>query len=133
MDAIDGKQARRTGTGSPLGELFDHGMDCIANAFFLPSMLMATNSGLDLEKFNYLSWACYLTFYSSHWVHYVVGKLTFGVIDITEIQCSTMALFLISGIMGPEFWSEACPLIPWMTNRDTVVYSSLFICLYVLD
>lgn len=25
FDAIDGKQARRTGTGSPLGELFDHG------------------------------------------------------------------------------------------------------------
>ena len=25
LDAIDGKQARRTGTSSPLGELFDHG------------------------------------------------------------------------------------------------------------
>lgn len=25
MDAIDGKQARRTNTSSPLGELFDHG------------------------------------------------------------------------------------------------------------
>ncbi len=25
MDVIDGKQARRTGTSSPLGELFDHG------------------------------------------------------------------------------------------------------------
>lgn len=29
MDAIDGKQARRTGTGSPLGEVFDHGCDAI--------------------------------------------------------------------------------------------------------
>ncbi len=26
MDAIDGKQARRTGSSSPLGQLFDHGM-----------------------------------------------------------------------------------------------------------
>lgn len=26
MDNLDGKQARRTGTSSPLGELFDHGM-----------------------------------------------------------------------------------------------------------
>ena len=26
MDAIDGKQARRTGSSSPLGELFDHSM-----------------------------------------------------------------------------------------------------------
>jgi ethanolaminephosphotransferase len=25
FDAIDGKQARRTGTSGPLGELFDHG------------------------------------------------------------------------------------------------------------
>jgi len=25
LDAIDGKQARRTGSSSPLGQLFDHG------------------------------------------------------------------------------------------------------------
>lgn len=25
LDAIDGKQARRTGASSPLGEVFDHG------------------------------------------------------------------------------------------------------------
>ena len=30
MDNIDGKQARRTGTSSPLGELFDHGCDALA-------------------------------------------------------------------------------------------------------
>lgn len=29
MDNIDGKQARRTGTSSPLGELFDHGIDSL--------------------------------------------------------------------------------------------------------
>ena len=26
-DGIDGKQARRTGSSGPLGELFDHGLD----------------------------------------------------------------------------------------------------------
>ena len=31
LDAIDGKQARRTGTSSPLGQLFDHGCDCVCN------------------------------------------------------------------------------------------------------
>eukprot|EP00438_Fugacium_kawagutii_P000898 Skav225784 [mRNA] locus=scaffold2147:24333:29292:+ [translate_table: standard] len=30
LDALDGKQARRTGTSSPLGQLFDHGCDCLA-------------------------------------------------------------------------------------------------------
>jgi ethanolaminephosphotransferase len=28
LDAIDGKQARRTGMAGPLGEMFDHGMLC---------------------------------------------------------------------------------------------------------
>jgi hypothetical protein len=31
LDAIDGKQARRTGTSSPMGELFDHGCDSVSN------------------------------------------------------------------------------------------------------
>lgn len=29
MDAIDGKQARRVGMASALGEMFDHGCDAI--------------------------------------------------------------------------------------------------------
>lgn len=29
MDNLDGKQARKTGTSSPLGELFDHGIDSL--------------------------------------------------------------------------------------------------------
>ncbi|XP_035699600.1 cholinephosphotransferase 1-like [Branchiostoma floridae] len=32
LDAIDGKQARRTGSGTPLGSLFDHGCDAITKA-----------------------------------------------------------------------------------------------------
>ena len=30
LDAIDGKQARRTNSSSPLGELFDHGCDSVS-------------------------------------------------------------------------------------------------------
>lgn len=30
LDAVDGKQARRTNTASPLGELFDHGCDAVS-------------------------------------------------------------------------------------------------------
>lgn len=31
LDCMDGKQARRTGQSSPLGQLFDHGVDCLGN------------------------------------------------------------------------------------------------------
>ena len=30
LDAIDGKQARRTNSSNPLGELFDHGCDSVS-------------------------------------------------------------------------------------------------------
>ncbi|KAI5389850.1 Choline/ethanolaminephosphotransferase 1 [Lathyrus oleraceus] len=33
LDAVDGKQARRTNSSSPLGELFDHGCDALACTF----------------------------------------------------------------------------------------------------
>jgi phosphatidylglycerophosphate synthase len=32
LDALDGKQARRTGNSTPLGELFDHGCDAITTS-----------------------------------------------------------------------------------------------------
>eukprot|EP00585_Thalassiosira_rotula_P002501 CAMPEP_0196134326 /NCGR_PEP_ID=MMETSP0910-20130528/3263_1 /TAXON_ID=49265 /ORGANISM="Thalassiosira rotula, Strain GSO102" /LENGTH=424 /DNA_ID=CAMNT_0041394225 /DNA_START=68 /DNA_END=1342 /DNA_ORIENTATION=- len=35
LDCMDGKQARRTGSSSPLGQLFDHGFDCICCLFFM--------------------------------------------------------------------------------------------------
>ena len=38
LDNVDGKQARRTGSGSPLGMLFDHG--CDAMTAVLGSMLL---------------------------------------------------------------------------------------------
>lgn len=34
LDAVDGKQARRTQSSSPLGQLFDHGCDAINANFF---------------------------------------------------------------------------------------------------
>ena len=38
FDCMDGKQARRTGTSSPLGQLFDHGFDSICNFAFIPAI-----------------------------------------------------------------------------------------------
>jgi phosphatidylglycerophosphate synthase len=41
LDAIDGKQARRTKSSSPLGQLFDHGCDSFSLTFFLLSVSQA--------------------------------------------------------------------------------------------
>ena len=34
LDGTDGKQARRTGSSSPLGEMFDHGLDSWSTSLF---------------------------------------------------------------------------------------------------
>jgi len=42
LDAIDGKQAKRTKSGSPLGQLFDHGCDSFSLAFFVLGICQAS-------------------------------------------------------------------------------------------
>lgn len=42
LDAMDGKQARRTKSSSPLGQLFDHGCDSFSITFFVLGMCQAS-------------------------------------------------------------------------------------------
>lgn len=42
LDAIDGKQARKTKSSSPLGQLFDHGCDSFTLTFMALSLAQAT-------------------------------------------------------------------------------------------
>ncbi|CAH1173445.1 unnamed protein product [Phaedon cochleariae] len=105
LDAIDGKQARRTGSANPLGELFDHGCDSISTVFVALSACIAIQLG------NYPGWMffqcfCAITlFYCAHWQTYVSGTLRFGKIDVTEAQFTIMGILLLSTIFGPSMWS----------------------------
>merc|ERR1719490_681829 len=98
LDAIDGKQARRTGTSSPLGELFDHGCDSLSTVF------VSVGSCCALRMGEYPAWLLFqcLTasslFYCAHWQTYVSGTLQFGYIDVTEGQLVVMGVMLVSSL-----------------------------------
>lgn len=48
---------------------------------------------------------CAMTlFYCAHWQTYVSGTLRFGKVDVTEAQCTIMAIHMISAIFGPNIW-----------------------------
>jgi phosphatidylglycerophosphate synthase len=47
LDAIDGKQARRTKSSSPLGQLFDHGCDGINTLIFHILLWQSFQRGAD--------------------------------------------------------------------------------------
>jgi len=105
LDAMDGKQARRTGSSSPLGQLFDHGIDCLCNlthhslmcAFLVPgstpmclAVLAALNTGFFLAQLE----------------EYFTGVLPTasfgGNIGVTELQFGLMFTCLMEAAVGPQ-------------------------------
>ncbi|XP_076295291.1 choline/ethanolaminephosphotransferase 1 bbc isoform X5 [Lasioglossum baleicum] len=109
LDAIDGKQARRTGTSSPLGELFDHGCDSISTVFVALSACIAVQLGY-YPTWMFFQCFCAMTlFYCAHWQTYVSGSLKFGKIDVTEAQFTIITIHLISAFFGPKVWMMEIP------------------------
>merc|ERR1712131_5999 len=105
LDAIDGKQARRTDTQSPLGELFDHGCDSLSTIFVSLSVMITVDS-ISSEPFYFAVFIilCSHCFYCVHWVSYVTGTLHFGIFDVTEIQFAAMGVFTLTAMFGQEIW-----------------------------
>ncbi|KAI1433842.1 CDP-alcohol phosphatidyltransferase [Xylaria sp. CBS 124048] len=106
MDNVDGKQARRTGTSSGLGELFDHGIDSLNCT--LASLLETAAMALGTSKSGVFTALCpCLAMFFSTWETYHTHTLYLGYVNgPTEgilIACSVMAL---SGIYGPGIWTE---------------------------
>lgn len=98
LDAIDGKQARRTGTSSPLGELFDHGCDSLSTVFVSVASCCAVRLGLYPGWMLFQCLCASTLFYCAHWQTYVSGTLQFGYIDVTEGQLVVVAVMLLSSI-----------------------------------
>lgn len=73
LDAIDGKQARRTKSSSPLGQLFDHGCDSFTLTFTALSLAQAVKLN-EIEVLVFFS-ACQIAFWNACWVEYNTGVL----------------------------------------------------------
>ncbi|XP_063696938.1 cholinephosphotransferase 1 isoform X1 [Culicoides brevitarsis] len=104
LDAIDGKQARRTNSSSPLGELFDHGCDSISTVFVAVSACISVQLGFYPKWMFFQCFCAMILFYCAHWQTYVSGTLRFGKVDVTEAQCAIIAIHMISAIFGPSIW-----------------------------
>lgn len=110
LDAIDGKQARRTGSSSPLGELFDHGCDSVSTVFITLSACVSVKLG-EYPSWMFLqSFFAVALFYFAHWQTYVSGTLRFGKFDVTETQLSIIFLHLMSAVFGTGIWDYEIPL-----------------------
>lgn len=125
-DGMDGKQARRTGTSGPLGELFDHGLDSYS-AVLIPIYMFSLFGSDDLPPIRmfFVIWNVFLNFYLTHVEKYNTGVMflpwgydfTMWVGRTTQIWCFhptdimffalfkgvSITLFLTT-IIGPGIW-----------------------------
>ncbi|XP_052861703.1 cholinephosphotransferase 1 [Anopheles cruzii] len=127
LDAIDGKQARRTYSSSPLGELFDHGCDSISTVFVALSACISVQLGY-YPRWMFFQCFCAMTlFYCAHWQTYVSGTLRFGKIDVTEAQCTIITIHLISAVFGPSIWMTKLPLMGGIDIKTVPLYFAVFV------
>uniref|UniRef100_A0A0E0A6G6 Aminoalcoholphosphotransferase n=1 Tax=Oryza glumipatula TaxID=40148 RepID=A0A0E0A6G6_9ORYZ len=116
FDAVDGKQARRTSSSSPLGELFDHGCDALACAF----EALALGSTLMCGRFTFCFWViAAVPFYLATWEHFFTNTLILPLINgPTE---GLMLIYLshsFTFLTGAEWWAQdfrkSIPLLSWV-------------------
>ncbi|KAJ7961797.1 Choline/ethanolaminephosphotransferase 1 [Quillaja saponaria] len=97
FDAVDGKQARRTNSTSPLGEMFDHGCDALGCAA--------------------------IPFYSATWEHYFTNTLILPVINgPTEGLMLIYMFHFFTAVVGAEWWvqqfGKSLPFLSWVPSLN---------------
>ncbi|KAF2151836.1 Choline/ethanolaminephosphotransferase [Myriangium duriaei CBS 260.36] len=104
MDNVDGKQARRTGTSSGLGELFDHGIDSLNCT--LASLLEASAMGLGTTPAGvFTALIPTLPMFFSTWETYHTHTLFLGYFNgPTEGLILATVIMLLSAFYGPGLW-----------------------------
>jgi len=115
LDGCDGKQARRTGSSTPLGELFDHGLDSWAT-LFMPLALFSVfgrdvSVSLSAYRFYFIVYGVFLQFYISHWEKYNTGVL-FLPWGYDASQIALCLVYVLSAIWGYRLFLD--PIFPFL-------------------
>ncbi|XP_069396814.1 ethanolaminephosphotransferase 1-like [Delphinus delphis] len=108
LDGVDGKQACRTNSSTPLGELVDHGLDSWSCVYFVVtvySIFGRGSSGVSVFVLYLLLWVVLFSFILSHWEKYNTGILflPWGY-DVSQVTISFV--YIVTAIVGVEAWYE---------------------------
>lgn len=109
LDNIDGKQARRTHTSSPLGLLFDHGCDAVNSLFGSVNWMicMGLHPTQDVLLCCMMLFGPYALFYIGTWEEYYTGQLIMPPFNgPSEGLLGAALMSLTSFCKGVSFWQE---------------------------
>ena len=110
LDGSDGKQARRTKTGSALGELFDHGIDAFAVAPITLFTIDAFAFGIESVWPWLITLGAQACFLFSNLTLFHTGCMRVNPLDVIELQTAMYSSLLLTAIAGPGIWSLRIPL-----------------------
>ena len=129
LDCMDGKQARRTQSSSPLGQLFDHGIDCICLLGHLSSVQTwlqmtsvraASASGSPNVYYYFLMQTTLQTsFFVAQWEEYYTSVLPHatGQVGVTEVN---YGLAFVSLLNAGLLWMQQT------TSDETTEWTSIY-------
>jgi ethanolaminephosphotransferase len=124
LDCADGKQARRTGNGTPMGLLFDHGCDAINCAISGITLCAGLQLGLTWRAPAVIALGSF-PFFAATWEEYYTGTLALPVINgANEGIVSIVLVHLVNGYGGEAmrlWWIAPCPFYPSMSNNTACV------------
>ncbi|KAL1551200.1 Cholinephosphotransferase 1 [Salvia divinorum] len=130
FDAVDGKQARRTNSSSPLGELFDHGCDALGCAFEALAFGSTAMCGRNTFWFWVIS---AVPFYCATWENYFTNTLILPIINgPTEGLLLIYTVHFFTAIVGTEWWAQpfgkSIPFFSWVpiVNEMPMYNAALF-------
>ncbi|KAF2984271.1 hypothetical protein EK904_012005 [Melospiza melodia maxima] len=101
-----GYWARRTNSSTPLGELFDHGLDSWACVYFVVTVYSTFgrgSTGVSVFVLYLLLWVVLFSFILSHWEKYNTGILflPWGY-DVSQVTISIV--YIVTAFVGVEAW-----------------------------
>ena len=80
MDNLDGRQARRTSSSSPIGQFFDHGCDALTGVFELVKCCASFELNVGRRAFIFIFMFGF-GFFANSWEEYCTGSFYLGVIN----------------------------------------------------
>ena len=106
LDGSDGKQARKTHSGSALGELMDHGVDSFAVGLIGFFTIDQFGFGIgSLWPWVFLIGA-QASFLISNMTLFHIGQLRINNLDVIELQTCMIGSLLLTSVMGPRIWAD---------------------------
>ena len=114
LDEMDGKQARKTQNSSPLGLIFDHGVDAWSTGLQALIALRVLQCGNNFLSYLMLVMAM-AGFHFATLEEYYVGILYLPPCNaVSDGSLLVIGMFLFSGIIGNDFWVKEVVDGSWM-------------------